>query len=82
MVLDLLLFGVSNDAFQLVETFLHHREAEPCRLLLLPDSLQLSPPHLLGNTWTLLPLLDPLGEDLIDTTEGQRGGETRRDAAE
>lgn len=58
-----------------METFLHHCEAEPCGLLLLPDSLQLSPPHLLGNTWTLLPLLDSLGEDLIDTTEGQRGRE-------
>lgn len=72
VVLDLLLFGDSNDPFKFVETFLHQCEAEPCRLLLLPDSLKLSPPHLLSNTWTLLPLLDPLREDLIDATEGLR----------
>ena len=72
VLLDLLQFGIGDDAFELVESFLHQSETEPGRLLLLPDSLQLSPPHLLGNTGTLLPLLDPLREDLIDTTEGQR----------
>lgn len=72
VLLDLLLFSVGDDAFELVETFLHQCEAEPRRLLLLPDSLQLSPSHLLGHTRTLLPLLDPLRKDLIDTTEGQR----------
>lgn len=71
VLLDLLLFGVGDDGLQLVEAFLHQREAEPRRLLLLPDSLQLSPPHLLGHAGTLLPLLDPLGEDLVDTTGGR-----------
>lgn len=72
VLLDLMQFGVGNDSFKLVEPFLHQSEAEPGRLLLLPDSFKLSPPHLLGNTGTLLPLLDPLREDLIDTTEEQK----------
>lgn len=71
VMLDLLQFGIGDDAFELMKSFLHQSEAKPGRLLLLPDSLQLSPPHLLSNTGTLLPLLDPLREDLIDTTEIQ-----------
>lgn len=39
VLLDLLLFGVGDDGLQLVEAFLHQREAESRRLLLLPDSL-------------------------------------------
>lgn len=70
VVLDLLLLGHSNDAFQLVKTLLHQREAEPGCLLLFPDAFQLPPPHFLGNAGTLLPLLDPLREDLIDATVG------------
>lgn len=62
--------GVGDNAFELMEPFLHESEAEPGRLLLLPDSLQLSAPHLLRDARTLLPLLDPLREDLIDTTAG------------
>lgn len=73
MLLDLLLLGISDDGLQLVEALLHQREAEPRRLLFLPDSLQLPPAHLLGHAWTLLPLLDPLGEDLVDAT-GQQDG--------
>lgn len=73
MLLDLLLLGVSDDGLQLVEALLHQREAEPRRLLLLPDSLQLPPAHFLSHAWTLLPLLDPLGEDLVDAT-GQEDG--------
>lgn len=72
MLLDLLQFGVGNDTFKLVEAFLHHCEAHPRRLLLLPDALQLPAPDLLSDAGALLPLLDPLGEDLIDTTETQR----------
>lgn len=72
MLLDLLLFGVGDYGLQLVETFLHQREAESGSLLLLSDSFQLSSPHLLCNAGTLLPLLDPLGEDLIDSAAGQR----------
>lgn len=72
VLLDLLLLGVGDDGFQFMETFLHQREAEPGGLLLLPDSLQLSPPHLLGDAGTLLPLLDPLGEDLIDPAADHR----------
>lgn len=71
VVLHLLLFGHSYDAFQLVETLLHQREAEPSCLLLLPDAFQLPPPHFLGDAGTLLPLLDPLREDLIDATVGR-----------
>lgn len=72
VLLDLLLLGVGDDGLQLVETFLHQREAEPGGLLLLPDPLQLPPPHLLCHAGTLLPLLDPLGEDLKDPAAGQR----------
>lgn len=68
VLLDLLLLGVGDDDLQLVEALLHQREAEPRRLLLLPDSLQLPAAHLLGHAWTLLPLLDPLGKDLVDAT--------------
>lgn len=70
VVLDLLLFGHSNDAFQFVETLLHQSEAQPSCLLLLSDAFQLPPPHFLSNAGALLPLLDPLWEDLIDTTVG------------
>lgn len=38
MVLDLLLLGHSDDAFQLMKTLLHESEAEPSSLLLLPDA--------------------------------------------
>lgn len=81
MVLDLLQLGVGDDAFELMEALLHQREAESRRLLLPPDPLQLSPPHLLGNAGTLLPLLDPLRQDLVDTTgtETQRQTQTERD---
>lgn len=73
MLLDLLLLGVSDDGLQLVETLLHQREAEPRRLLLLPDSLKLPPAHLLCHAWALLPLLDSLGEDLINATRQEDG---------
>lgn len=73
VLLDLLLLGVSDDGLQLVEALLHQREAESRRLLLLPDSLELPSAHLLGHAWTLLPLLDSLGEDLVDAT-GQKDG--------
>lgn len=72
VVLDLLLLGHSDDAFQLMKTLLHESEAEPSGLLLLPDAFQLPPAHFLGNARTLLPLLDPLREDLIDAARGQR----------
>lgn len=72
MVLDLLLLGHGDDALQLVKALLHEGEAEPGGLLLLPDALQLPPPHFLGHAGTLLPLLDPLREDLIDATVGRR----------
>lgn len=68
----MLLLGHSDDAFQLVEALLHESEAEPSGLLLLPDAFQLPPAHFLGHAGTLLPLLDPLREDLIDAAEGQR----------
>lgn len=57
-----------------MEAFLHQRETHPRRLLLFPDPLQLSASNLLGNAGTLLPLLDPLRQDLIDATERQRRG--------
>lgn len=69
VLLDLLQFGVGDDAFQLVETFLHHGEPQSGRLLLPSDPFQLPSTHLLCDARALLPLLDPLRQDLIDTTE-------------
>lgn len=68
VVLHLVEFAVGDDALQLVEALLHQREAQPGGLLLLPDSLQLPAAHLLGHAGALLPLLDPLRDDLVDAT--------------
>lgn len=72
MLLDLLKLGGGDDTFQIMEAFFHLCEAEPRRLLLLPDSLELPAAHLFSNTGALLPLLNPLRKDLVDPTAGQK----------
>lgn len=68
VLLNGLLLGLGDDAFQFVEASLHLGEAQPGVLLLPPDALQLFLAVLLSNAGALLPLLDALGKDLIDPT--------------
>ena len=69
VVLCALLFGLDDDALQLVEAALHVGEAHACLLLLAPDALQLLLAQLLCDAWALLPLLDALGQNLVDAAE-------------
>lgn len=68
VLLNGLLLGLGDDAFQFVEASLHLSEAQPGVLLLPPDALQLFLTVLLSDAGTLLPLLDALRKDLIDPT--------------
>lgn len=68
VLLNGLLLGLGDDAFQFVEASLHLSEAQPGVLLLPPDALQLFLAVLLSDAGALLPLLDALGKDLIDPT--------------
>lgn len=74
VLLNRLLLGLGDDALQLVEAPLHVGEAEPGVLLVPADALQLLLAVLLGDAGTLLPLLDPLREDLVDPAAGQGWG--------
>ena len=67
-----LLLGLGNDALQLVEAPLHLRETQPGILLVPADALQLLLALLLGDAGTLLPLLDTLGQDLVDPAVNTR----------
>lgn len=73
VVLYDLLFGLSYDALQLVETFFHFSESHASWLLLTADSLQKFLGLFFCNARALLPLLDTLGQDLVDST-----GKTKR----
>lgn len=73
IVLYDLLFGLSDDTLQLMEPFFHLSESQASRLLLTADSLQKFLALFLCNARALLPLLDALGQDLIDST-----GKTKR----
>lgn len=66
VLLNRLLLGLGDDAFQFVEASLHLCKAEPGVLLFPTDALQLLLTVLLSDAWTLLPLLYALREDLID----------------
>lgn len=70
ILLNCLLLGLGDDAFQLVEAALHVSEAESGVLLVPADALELLLAVLFSDTGTLLPLLDPLWEDLVDPTAG------------
>lgn len=72
ILLNRLLLGLGDDALQFVEASFHIGEAQSSVLLLPADALQLLLPVLLGNAGTLLPLLDTLGEDLIDPAVDQK----------
>lgn len=75
VVLYDLLFCLSDDSFQLMETFLHVREPGPGELLFTPDAFQELLTLFLCDAGALLPLLDTLREDLIDPADGG-GGKT------
>ena len=66
VLLNRLLLGLGDDAFQFVEASLHLCEAQPGVLLFPTDALQVLLTVLLSDARTLLPLLDTLREDLID----------------
>lgn len=68
ILLNGLLLGLGNDAFQFVEASLHLSQAQPGVLLFSPDAFQLLLAVLLSDAGTLLPLLDALRKDLIDPT--------------
>lgn len=68
ILLNSLLLGLGDDAFQFVEASLHLGEAHPGILLFPPDAFQLLLAMLLSDAGTLLPLLDTLRKDLIDPT--------------
>lgn len=68
-----LLFGLSYDALQLVEAFFHFGESHASWLLLTADSLQKFLGLFFCDARALLPLLDTLGQDLVDST-----GKTKR----
>ena len=66
--------GAGDEPLQLVEAALHLLQPQPGLVLLPPDPLQQPLAVLLRHAGALLPLLDPLREDLVDPT-GIRGGE-------
>lgn len=68
IVLYDLLFGLSDDTLQLMEPFFHLSESQASWLLLTADSLQKFLALFFCNARALLPLLDTLGQDLIDST--------------
>lgn len=50
-----------------MKSVLHFGEAHASCLLFLANSLQLLPSLLFSNTWTLLPLLNTLWKNLVDS---------------
>lgn len=77
MLHDLLLC-LSDDALQLMETFLHIGKPCPGQLLLAPDAFQKFLSLLLGDARALLPLLDTLRKDLIDPADGGEEEEEKK----
>lgn len=65
-----LLLRSQNDGLELVESALHFLETGAGALLLTADAFQELLAVLFGNAGALLPLLDALGEDLIDPAAG------------
>lgn len=69
-----LLLGTCNDGLKLMESALHFLKAGAGALLLTANAFQQLLAMFLSNTGALLPLLDALGEDLIDAATGAVGG--------
>lgn len=69
-----LLLGTCNDGLELMESALHFLKAGAGTLLLTANAFQQLLAMFLSNTGALLPLLDALGEDLIDAATGAVGG--------
>jgi len=67
ILFDGLLLGLGDDGLQLMELALHLLQFAAGLLLFTPDLLQQLFAVFLSDAGTLLPLLDPLGQDLIDT---------------
>lgn len=70
---DSLLLGTKNDGLKFMESALHLLKAGTGTLLLTANTFQQLLPVLLSNAGTLLPLLDALGEDLVDAAAGRQG---------
>lgn len=67
-----LLLGTQNDGLQLMKSALHLLKAGAGTLLLTADAFKQLLAVLLSNAGALLPLLDALGEDLVDATAGRQ----------
>lgn len=67
-----LLLSTKDDGLKLVESALHFLEAGAGTLLLTADPFKELLAVLLGDAGALLPLLDSLGEDLIDSAAGRQ----------
>lgn len=68
-----LLLGTCNDGLQFMESALHFLKAGAGTLLLTADAFEQLLAMLLSNARALLPLLDTLGKDLVDTAAGSNG---------
>ena len=68
-----LLLGTCNDGLKFVESALHFLKAGAGTLLLTATAFQEFLTMLLSNAGALLPLLDALGEDLVDAATGSSG---------
>lgn len=67
-----LLFGPQDNGLELVESALHFLKAGAGALLLPADAFEQLLAMLLSNAGALLPLLDALGEDLVDAAAGRQ----------
>lgn len=65
-----LLLGARNDGLKLMEPALHFLKAGAGTLLLTANAFKELLAVLFSNAGALLPLLDALGEDLVDATAG------------
>lgn len=65
-----LLLGASDDSLELVESALHFLKAGAGTLLLPANAFKELLAVLFSNAGALLPLLDALGEDLVDAAAG------------
>lgn len=68
-----LLLGTCNDGLELMESALHFLKAGAGALLLTANTFKQLLAMFFSNTRALLPLLDALGEDLIDAAAGAVG---------
>lgn len=66
-----LLLGTQNDGLKLMESAFHFLKASAGTLLLSANAFQQLLAVLFSNARALLPLLDALGEDLIDAAAGK-----------